>query len=119
MVYLSTNPEILDLSLRSVRDRLPFIDRIVVLTKPERKAAIEAIARRHFAGAVVLTDDEIAGGTLPADHQARNTWLRKSLYRHDAIEPNFLSADEDYLALRPLDHGDFQTGSRHTRLLFP
>jgi glycosyltransferase involved in cell wall biosynthesis len=114
IVYLSTNPEILDLSLRSVRDHLSFIDRVVVLTKPERKAAIEAIARRHFADAVVLADDEVTEASLPSDHQARNTWLRKNLYRHDAIEPNFLSADEDYLALRPLDRGDFQNGSRHT-----
>ncbi len=48
LVYLSIHPEILDLSLASVRTNLAFIDRIVVLTSPSAKAAIEAVARRHF-----------------------------------------------------------------------
>ena len=89
LVYLSIHPEILDLSLASVRANLPFIDRIVVLTSPSAKDAIEAVARRHFPEALILTDDAVAGGDLPADHQARNTWLRRKLYEQDAIEAEF------------------------------
>lgn len=118
MVFLSVHPERLDLALQSVRANLGFIDRIVVLTKPEAREAIAAVAARHFQEAVVLTDDAVAGGDLPADHQARNTWLRKRLYAQPAIEANFLAADEDSLALRPLDRAYYQSGETHTGYYF-
>ena len=76
------------------------------------------MAARHFPKAHILTDDVVAGDRLPADHQARNTWLRKQLYRQDAIEPNFLAADEDSLALRKLARGYYQEGSLHTAYSF-
>lgn len=117
MVYLSTQPDILDLSLRSVRDNLPFIDRVAILTKPTTKDAIQEVATRRFPSALILTDSEIAG-TLPDDHQARNTWLRKQLYLHEAIEPNFLGSDEDYLALAPVGAAYFQRDGIHTGRYF-
>jgi hypothetical protein len=67
MVFLSVHPERLDLALQSVRENLKFIDRIVVLTKPEASEAIAAVAARHFPQAVILTDDAVAGAGLPAD----------------------------------------------------
>ena len=118
MVFLSVRPEILDLSLLSVRQNLGFIDRIVVLTSPEARTKIEAVAIRHFPEAQILTDDTLAGADLPADHQARNTWLRKHLYAHPAIEPNFLAADEDSLALRPLEREYFQKSDVHMAYYF-
>ena len=68
--------------------------------------------------ALVLTDDAVAGEKLPADHQARNTWLRKRLYAQDAIEANFLAADEDSFALRPLERAHYQEGGVHTAYSF-
>ena len=118
MVFLSVHPERLDLALQSVRENLKFIDRIVVLTKPEASEAITAVAARHFPQAVILTDDAVAGAGLPADHQARNTWLRKRLYAQPAIEANFLAADEDLLALRPLERAYYQSGTTHTGYYF-
>ena len=118
MVFLSVQAEVLDLSLASVRANLDFIDRIVVLTSPEARDAIAAVATRHFPKAVVLTDDAVAGVDIPTDHQARNTWLRKQLYAQDAVEPNFLAADEDYLALRPLERGCFQQFDVHRAYYF-
>jgi glycosyltransferase involved in cell wall biosynthesis len=118
MVFLAVHPERLELSLRSVWENLPFIDRIVVLTKPEARAAIEGVVAQHFAHHVVLTDDEIAGAAVPADHQARNTWLRKQLYAHAAIEPNFIASDEDSLALRPITLAHYQNGAVHTGYYF-
>jgi hypothetical protein len=118
MVFLSVHPERLDLSLQSARANLGFIDRIVVLTKPAAREAIAAVATRHFLNAHILTDDVVAGEKLPADHQARNTWLRKQLYAQDAIEANFLAADEDSLALRQLTRGYYQEGDRHTAYSF-
>src|SRR5262249_26474673 len=44
--------------------------------------------------------------------------LRKQLYAHDSIEANFIGADEDYLALRPLDAGFFQQGAVHNGYYF-
>jgi hypothetical protein len=118
MVFLSVHPERLDLSLQAARANLGFIERVVVLTKPAARQAIAAVAARHFPQAHILTDDAVAGGEVPADHQARNTWLRKQLYRQDAVEANFLAADEDSLVLRPLARGHYQDGSLHTAYSF-
>jgi glycosyltransferase involved in cell wall biosynthesis len=118
MVMLSVRPEILDLSLRSAKANLACIDRIVVLTSAKARAAIQAVAARHFANYVILTDDEVASGVLPGDHQSRNTWLRKQLYRQPCIEPNFLAADEDALALRAVAVEDFQRGDVHRGYYF-
>ena len=90
----------------------------MVLTKPDAREAIAAIATRHFPQAVILTDDAVAGGNLPTDHQARNTWLRKHLYAQPTIEANFLAADEDLLALRQLDRAHYQSGTAHTGYYF-
>ena len=38
--------------------------------------AIAAVMARHFSTRDILTDDRVAREPLPADHQARNTWLR-------------------------------------------
>ena len=89
-----------------------------MLTTPAAREAIAAVAARHFPKALVLTDDAVAGEKLPADHQARNTWLRKRLYAQDAIEANFLAADEDSLALRPLTRAYYQTDDVHTAYSF-
>ena len=50
MVYLSTNPEILDLSLQSGAGIVPSSTASSSSPSPKRKAAIDAVARRHFAG---------------------------------------------------------------------
>ncbi len=118
MAFLSVLPERLDLALQSARANLGFIDRIAVLTAPGTREAIAAVAARHFPEALVLTDDVVAGEKLPADHTARNTWLRKRLYAQDAIEANFLAADEDSLALRPLERAHYQEGGVHTAYSF-
>jgi glycosyltransferase involved in cell wall biosynthesis len=118
MVFLSVHPEKLDLALQAARANLKFIDRIVVLTAPATRDAIIGVAARHFPQAVVLTDDAVAGANLPADHTTRNTWLRKRLYMQPAIEANFLAADEDSLALRPLDRSYYQNGETHTGYYF-
>jgi len=44
-----------------------------------RGEAIAAVMARHFSTRDILTDDRVAREPLPADHQARNTWLRKRL----------------------------------------
>jgi hypothetical protein len=119
MVLLSVHPEVLDLALRSVRENLPWIERVVVLTKIETRAAIKAIVGRYFADSVILTDDEVLGADVATtEHTPRNTWLRKLLYRHGCIEPNFVAADEDYLTLRPLGADYFQTGTVHVGRYF-
>jgi glycosyltransferase involved in cell wall biosynthesis len=115
MVYLSANPEILDLSLASVRRHLAFIERVLVLTKPAAKVAVESVAARFFAEATVLTDDDLLGSdTLGREHTPRNTWLRKLLYRHEAIEANFIAADEDYFALKRVAAERFLKDGVHT-----
>jgi glycosyltransferase involved in cell wall biosynthesis len=115
MVYLSASPEILNLSLTSIRRHLAFIEHVVVLTKPEAKVAIEHVVARHFSKATILTDDDLLGSvTLGREHTPRNTWLRKLLYRHEAVEANFIAADEDYFALRPVIAERFLKDGVHT-----
>ena len=118
MVLLSVDPAKLDLCLQSMRRHLPFIDRIVVLTKREARVAIEAVEVRHFASPVILTDEDVTSGTSPKDHQARNTWLRKQLYQQPCIDANFLAADEDLLALKPVTAEDYQQGGMHKGYFF-
>jgi glycosyltransferase involved in cell wall biosynthesis/predicted GNAT family N-acyltransferase len=119
MVFLATHPEMLDLSLQSVRRNLPFIDRIVVLTKGAAREAIEAVASRHFTNSIVLSDEAVLGSQpVTSEHTPRNTWLRKLLYRLDCIEANFLASDEDYFALAPLSADYFRRGSVHVGRYF-
>ena len=118
MVMLSIHPERLDLALSAARANLPFIDRIVVLTRRETKDAIAAVAGAHFPNPIILTDEAVAGGDIPRDHQARNSWLRKQLYRLDCIEANFLAADEDALALRPAAAEAYRQGGVHRGYVF-
>jgi hypothetical protein len=88
------------------------------LTKASAREAIQAVAIRHFPDVVILTDDALSSGALPLDHTARNTWLRRLLYRQDCIEANFLASDEDYLALRPLEPSYYLNGDIHTGYYF-
>ena len=118
MVYLSIEPQLLDLSLTSVRRHLRFIERIVVLTQKPISSVIAKVAARHFADVTILTDDEVSEGALPDNHTARNTWLRRNLYRHHCIEPNFLASDADYLALRSLEPSFYLTSGIHTGYYF-
>jgi glycosyltransferase involved in cell wall biosynthesis len=118
MVLLSVHPERLDLALQAARRNLPFIDRIAILTRPSAREDIAAAAARHFPNALVLTDDAVAGDRLPDDHTVRNTWLRKRLYARAEIETNFLAADEDALALRPIERAYYQSGETHTGFYF-
>jgi glycosyltransferase involved in cell wall biosynthesis/predicted GNAT family N-acyltransferase len=119
MVFLATHPEMLDLSLRSVRGNLPFIDRIVVLTKGAVKEAIGAVAARHYPQSIVLSDEDVLGSQpVTSEHTPRNTWLRKLLYRQPCIEANFVASDEDYFALAPLTADYFRQGSVHVGRYF-
>jgi hypothetical protein len=118
IVYLSVEPRTLDLSLQSVRNNLGFINRIVVLTKGSARDAIEAVATRHFYDVIILTDESLDSGEVPAEHTPRNTWLRRTLYRHHCIEANFLAADEDYIALRPVEASYYLNGDIHAGYYF-
>jgi len=119
MVYLSKQPDVLDLSLQSVRSNLPFIDRVVILTQPQRKDAVEAIANRHFPkGAIIVADEEVADTELSPQGQAYEIQLRKSLYTQPYIEQNFLAADENAIALRPIESAHYLRQGVHSGYYF-
>ena len=65
-----------------------------------------------------MIDEELLDGELPRDHTARNTWLRRMLYRQDCIEANFLASDEDYIALRPLEPTYYVADGVHSAFYF-
>ncbi len=99
IAYLSARPDVLAETHAYVEHFLPWITSVVVVT-PARTA--EAM-RAALAGATVLTDEELVAGDLGAlDHQTRNLALRQGLCRSGAVDPVFLSSDDDYRPLKPI-----------------
>lgn len=108
-VYLSVNPAKLVQSLNSIKEHLPFIDRVVVLTRLKHEKAVSEATHAGFANAIVLCDEHLFDQQEHAieDHQARNTLLRQKLYRQPCIDPNFVALDDDYIALQRVDPAYF------------
>lgn len=100
-VYLSINPVKLAQSLKSVRDRLPFIERVVVLTTLKQQEAITRVVQECFAESVILCDEHLLEPFERdiTDHQRRNLLLRHKLYRQNCIDDNFVAFDDDAFAL--------------------
>lgn len=111
LVYISIRPESLQRSLLSLK-KFGHLGAVVVLTSEAMKGAVEAVlASLGVAGVVLCDEDLFVGEEIPADHQERNFQLRKRLYGNAAIEPVFLSLDDDAILLKPLPanhYGDQQ-----------
>lgn len=102
LVYISIRPESLQRSLISLK-KFGHVGGVVVLTSEAMKANVSTVlASLNVAGVVLCDEDLFVGETIPADHQERNFQLRKRLYVNAAIEPVFLSLDDDAILLKPL-----------------
>jgi hypothetical protein len=110
-VILSARPDVLDGTWRAIRRLMPWVDRAVVV------APGHLVAEMAHPDWVVLSDEEASGCTTAElralDHTSRNTLLRRHLASHEAVEDEFLLADDDYRPLRPVDRDAYGPPGRH------
>ncbi|MEP4485950.1 MAG: glycosyltransferase family 1 protein [Halioglobus sp.] len=112
-VYISIRPDSVKRSSDSIVRHMPFIDRAIILTSDDTHAAITQKVKDIPLALTILKESELGITDLPEDHQARNTYLRRKLYSHDAVDPNFIAFDDDYLVLKPVTPDDFIEGDVH------
>jgi hypothetical protein len=112
IVYLSARPEVLAGTLRHVRAKVPFAEKVLVVT-PERLSA----AMRNL-GVEVVTDEELLGGPGPVDHSQRNYALRSAMAGCASIDDVFLSSDDDSRPLVAIDERTFRRDGRYRRYTF-
>jgi len=99
---------------------LPFIERFmpfireIVLCCPD---AMEPQVRESYRGNLeirFLTDSALSGGCpLPADHAARNIFLRTKAIENDIIDQVFLMSDDDYRPLEEISPDIFYRNHRY------
>lgn len=114
MVTLSARAEDFLRGLPFIEKFMPFI-REIVLCCPD---AMEAEVRERYRGPLeirYLTDSALLDGCpLPADHAARNIFLRTKAIENVIIDPVFIMSDDDYRPLKTIslekfyDHGRYQ-----------
>ncbi|PHZ28437.1 glycosyltransferase family 4 protein [Yersinia bercovieri] len=114
-VYISIDINKFRLSIKSLKDKMKFINEIVVLTKKEYVNDFEAeISNLGFSPHVFCDEDILADiGLSILDHQERNTLLRKELYTQVVIKDNFIAADDDYIALNNISEEYFRSNNVH------
>ncbi len=117
-VYISIDPGHMALSLESVVQHLPFIQKFILLTAEVHRDDMARVLDQTGKTYVIITDEEIwnQAGVTPdrfRDHQRRNTFLRKALYSHKEVDPNVISFDDDYLVQQQIGPEFFLDGTRH------
>lgn len=112
IVYLSARPDVLAGTLRHVRAKLPFIDKVLVVT-PQRLGP-----QMRELDVEVRTDEELLGGPGPSDHSRRNYALRMSMAECAAIDEVFLSSDDDSRPLVVIDETTYLRDGRYRRYMF-
>lgn len=113
MVMLSARAEDFLRTLPFIERFMPFIGEIV-LCCPD--AMEEEIDQRYRGGLWIryLTDSVLLDGCqLPADHAARNIFLRARAIQSDIIDPVFLMSDDDYRPLRQISVENFYKNGRY------
>ncbi len=99
---------------------LPFIERFmsyireIVLCCPD---AMEAEVSSRYKGKLrirYLTDSALLGGcALPADHAARNIFLRTKAIANDIIDQVFMMSDDDYRPLKEISIKNFYKNKKY------
>jgi hypothetical protein len=112
IVYLSARPDVLTGTLRHARAKLPFVDKVLVIT-PQRLGA----AMREL-GVDVVTDEQLLGGPGPTDHSQRNYALRAAMGSCSAIDDVFVASDDDSRPLLELAETTFLRDGRYRRYTF-
>lgn len=113
MVMLSARAEDCLRTLPFIERFMPFIQEIA-LCCPD---AMEKEVERRYRGRLrirYLTDSALLDGCqLPADHAARNIFLRARAIQSDIIDPVFLMSDDDYRPLRQISIENYYKNGRY------
>ncbi|MGN0630235.1 MAG: hypothetical protein ACI4JN_02800 [Ruminococcus sp.] len=117
VVLTARNDDIMK-SLPYIEAYMPFIEELVVCCPPQNVQPF----REKYKGRLRLsfiTDDELLGGeALPADHQARNFFLRCRLMRQEKLRDVFIMTDDDYRPMKPLTQEVFLKDGRYRGYYF-
>jgi hypothetical protein len=86
---------------------------VVILTAPDTISDVKSVADRYFAErTTIIASDEGVGC------QSTNNMLRKKLYAQPCIEPNFLAAEENAVALQPIEPTYYLRSGMHYGFYF-
>ena len=111
-VFLSARPGVLGGTLTHVREHLPWLDRLLVITPARLRAQMSEL------GLEVVADEELLGGPAPTDHSHRNYVLRAALAGCNAVDDVFLSSDDDSRPLVDLPETTWIREGRYRRYTF-
>lgn len=107
MVMLSARAEDFLRSVPFIESFMPFIRELVLCCPDTMKAEVESRYRGRLK-IVCLTDSVLLGDdALPADHAARNIFLRTKAIQNAIIDEVFIMSDDDYRPLRKITTEDF------------
>lgn len=112
-VFISVRPASLYQSLRSVEQYMAFIDEAIVLTSDAQLEAMQLALQDLTIKVVLISESQLGLNDLPADHQMRNSLLRRHLYAQEMIDDNFIACDDDFQAIAAVDHSVFIREGRH------
>ena len=118
-VYISIDAEQLSLSTRSVVQNMDFITHFVLLTPEKLRNDMTRVLEKTKKKFTIITDEEIyakydASAADFKDHVMRNIVLRAELFKDEAIDPNFISFDGDYLVQEKINVDFFLDGQCHS-----
>lgn len=115
IVYISIDPIKFGLSLHSVVEKMCFVHSVVLLTKKSLYDDFERILIDSGLTYNIVTDEDLLSEQEISvlDHQTRNTLLRKKLYQQDFIAANFISSDDDYIAIKDISSEFYQNDESH------
>jgi len=112
-VYISIRPESLARSLESVVENMAFIREVIVLTSEKYAEAIKKSTQHIKLDIKIIEEEKIGLVALPEDHLIRNSLLRKTLYAHESIAPNFIAFDDDCHVVKECNTEDFVIDGKH------
>ncbi len=112
-VYISIRADALYRSLCSVIKQMEFISKVVILTSDKEFTTISNKLAGLAIDIRIVKESELGIHDLPDDHQVRNTYLRRKLYKQNFIENNFIALDDDNLAIEQVSLVDFLEDGKH------
>lgn len=113
IAYLSNRPDVLRETLDHVRHFMPWAEEFLVLGPRATLAALEGEPGVVGLDEADLLSNREAAALADIDHSSRNTALRRALVRRGPVHDVFLSSDDDYRPLKPIDAAFFVDDGRY------
>ena len=107
IVYISNRPEVLNDTLRQVKEFMTFIDNILILAPGDLHSEFINPGFLHFS---TIADEDIFNSKENeslTSHSFNNYHLRASLISHEKVEDVFLMSDDDYRPIKNIQSNIF------------